>query len=711
MEIKKIWKVGDVGDNADALAQISEISASLGISSACAKLLYLRGYRNVKAATDFVQKNGLSIYDPFKLADMREAAERIVEAVSKKEKIAIYGDYDVDGVSATALLFLYLEELDSSLELGYYIPDRFAEGYGMSVDAIDKLAQKGVELIITVDTGITAIKEVNHAKELGIDVVVTDHHECQEELPDAVAVVDPHRKDSEYPFRELAGVGVAFKLITAIEIILSGGDVNGSVRKVYEKYADLVTLGTIADVMPMVDENRNMIRYGLMKINTSPRPGVRALIEKAGSSPEKCNTSTISFGIAPRINAAGRMKHASHALELLLIGENDSEESADSLADLLCLHNKDRQDEEQRILEQAYKKVEETHDFDKDRVIVVADDSWHRGVIGIVASKVTERYGLPSILITFDDEDNNGSSFDVGRGSGRSVSGVNLVEALSATSEYLVKFGGHELAAGLSLTRADVDDFRNAVNSYVRSIETEDMWVTSVDADCELSAADINMKCAEDMTLLEPFGSANPTPLFYMCDVSVVKSYGIGGGKHIKFVFEKDGHTFYAVMFGASYEVFNYDVGQRLDIMFNLDINEYNGYKSVQLIIREIRKAESETARVEHERRRFEEIMSGAVFSADENVIPHRDEFVSVYKALKFGGNGGEIAESRLLALVGIGINRIKLSIILEVLTEMGLCNIKRNIVELVEYEINAVAIKVDLESSPLLKKLRSQQK
>ena len=709
MEIKKIWRVGGIGDNADALATVSEISSSLGVSAACAKLLYLRGCDSVKLAEDFIQKNGLSIYDPFRLPDMRKAAERILEAVDKSECVAIYGDYDVDGVSATASLFLYLEELNPDMELGYYIPDRFAEGYGMSASAIDMLAERGVTLIVTVDTGITAIDEIEHAKTLGIDVVVTDHHECREELPDAYAVVNPHRKDSEYPFSELAGVGVAFKLITAMEMIRLG-DRNAAIRSVYEKYSDLATLGTVADVMPMVDENRNIIHFGLMKIRKNPRPGIRVLLEKSGSAAAKCNTGAISFGIAPRINAAGRMTHASRALELMLLSDADDEKTAEALADLLCEYNKARQDEEQRILEEVYKKIEATHDFEKDRVIVVAGDSWHPGVIGIVASKVVEKYGLPSILVTFEDSDNTGSSFDVGRGSGRSVSGVNLVEALGASSEYLVKFGGHELAAGLSLTRADVDDFRRAVNDYVRSIETDDMWVTSVEADLEIEPKEINMRCAEDIALLEPFGMANPTPVFYMGDVNIVKTTSLKGGKHIKFVFEKDGIAFNAIMFGADYSVFNYNPGESLDIIFNLDINEYNGYRSVQLIVREVRPAESAVLKIEAEKKRYREIIDGASFLESENVVPAREDFAAVYKALKFGDDGC-VSESRLQKLAGDKINRVKLLIILDVLDEMGLCKIKRNSDELIEYSVAEMAVKVNLDDSPLLKKIKARQK
>lgn len=709
MERRKIWKIGGIGDDAEALSCVSAISSALGVSSVCAKLLYLRGCKTVDSAEDFIRKNGLSIYDPFRLADMKKAAERILKAVENSENVAIYGDYDVDGVSATAVLYLYLEELNPDMQIGYYIPDRFAEGYGMSTKAIDLLATREVSLIVTVDTGITAIKEVEYAKNLGIDVVVTDHHECREELPNACAVVNPHRADSEYPFRELAGVGVAFKLITAIEMLRTD-DKNQAIRKVYEKYADLVTLGTIADVMPMVDENRNIVHFGLLKIKKNPRVGIRTLLEKAGTSHAKCGTTSISFGIAPRMNAAGRMAHASRAIELMLLSENDDETTAEVLAEALCEYNKARQDEEQRILEQVYLAIDETHDFKNDRVIVAAGDNWHAGVIGIVASKVVEKYGLPAVLITFDGEENHGSGFDVGRGSGRSVSGVNLVEALSSASEYLIKFGGHELAAGLSITRADVEDFKCAVNTYVRNIENEDMWITAAEADCELEAADINKKSAEDILLLEPFGISNPAPVFFMRDVNVVSSKSLKGGKHIKFVMEKDGTVIDAIMFNADYEVFNYNVGECFDIMFNMDLNEYNGYKSVQLVIREIRRAESAQKKLEYEKARYKEIINGAKFTADEEIIPNREEFAAVYKALKFADDG-YISENRLLALSG-GINCIKLYVILDVLAQTGLCDINRNNDnDLIRYSLNAVTSKVNLDEAPLLIKLKDRQK
>ena len=711
MEIRKLWNVKRI-DDTDALvmSQINEISMALGISTVASRLLYLRGYTDEKKAKDFVEKNGLSIYDPFKLPDMDKAVERIMRAIENGEKIAIYGDYDVDGVSAISVIYLYLEEFAEKCELGYYIPDRFAEGYGMSSSAIETIASKGVSLIITVDTGITAVNEINYARELGIDVVVSDHHECPEVLPDAVAVINPHRNDSEYPFSELAGVGVAFKLVTALEMARVG-DRNTAIKNVYSRYADLVTLGTIADVMPVVDENRNIIYFGLDKIKRDPRSGIKALLLKAGVSHEKCTTANISFGVAPRINAAGRMEHASRALELLLLNNDEDADKADLIAEKLSECNKERQQEEQRILEEAYEMVEKSHDFNNDRIIVLSGDSWHQGVIGIVASKIVEKYGLPTIMITFDNEDNNGGEFDIGKGSGRSVSGVNLVECLNSAEEYLIKFGGHELAAGLSVTRGNLEGFKKAVNDHIRKIENEDMWITTVDADLEITPVDVNMKVAEDINLFEPFGMENPTPVFFMSDVNIVKSYPIGGGKHIKFVLEKDGVIMNAIMFGAGYGEFNYNAGESLDVMFNLNINEYNGYRSVQLILRETRYSEAYLGRVEDDRARYSRILSGESFRDGDRIIPSREDFSAIYKALRFGlgDHHGIVDENRLLLVSGAFMGRVKLWLILDVLDEMGICKISRQKNGLLEYSVNINAGKVNLEDSPLLKKVQSQ--
>lgn len=722
MNTRKIWKVGQFDESAASLSAVNDIAASLGISSLSARLLYMRGYDTVARAEAFLRNSDVTIYNPFDMKDMDRAAERVLRAVKSGEHVAIMGDYDADGVSATAVLFLYLESKNPDMKLGYYIPDRFSEGYGMSRTAIDRLHEHGATLIITVDTGITAIDEVEYAKSLGIDVVVTDHHECREQLPDAVAVVDPHRADCHYPFSDLAGVGVAFKLITAVEA-LDRGETSPSpntVKDMYERYSDLVAIGTIADVMPVTDENRAIIVRGLANVNRSPRPGLRALCDRLGgekSGAGDVTASTVSFFIAPRINAAGRMAHASRALELLLIGEEDErfEEASAALADLLFDLNAERQKCESDIMRNLDDRIAEQCNLSEDRVLVIADDEWHPGVIGITASKVVEKYNRPAILITFHGTEGSPDQSDVGRGSGRSVEGVNLIEAISACDAYLVKYGGHELAAGLSLARGQVDEFRRAVNEYIKANETEDTWTHVVAADLELQPADVKMKLAEELLLFEPYGMSNPTPLFMMRDVTVVTQRAIGNGSHVKFRLEKDGILLNAVMFHAGYEAFGYNPGEKIDVLFNADINEYNGSRTVQLILRDTRYSEAFASALEAEENRYREIVAGASFKASEDVLPTRNDFAAVYRVLRAAtcDSVREMGKKQLLSMVrsvpSVKMNHAKLRIILDVLDEMNLCKVTHREFDLIEFEVNLSAAKVDLESSPLLGRLRQQ--
>ena len=723
MSTRKIWKVGSLEETVERLSSVNNIGGSLGVSSVCAKLLFMRGYDTVEKAEAFLKNTDLSIYDPFAMKDMDRAAARVLQAVRNGENVAILGDYDADGVSATAVLYLYLESANPDMKLGYYIPDRFAEGYGMSRSAIDRLHAHGATLIVTVDTGITAIDEVEYAKSLGIDVVITDHHECREVLPDAVAVVDPHRTDCTYPFSELAGVGVAFKLVTAVEA-LSRGETAPSVstvRDIYERYSDLAAIGTIADVMPVTDENRAIIVRGLRNMKHAPRPGLRALGERISSDKndlKDVTASTIGFFIAPRINAAGRMEHASRALELLLIDESDEnyEQAAALLADHLCQLNTERQKQESNIVQSLEERVAEQSDPSSDRVLVLADDEWHPGVVGIAASKVVEKYGLPAILITFNGSTEGApNDKDIGRGSGRSIEGVNLIEAICACGDSLVKYGGHELAAGLSIERGQIDAFRRAINEYVMAHETEDTWTHVVSADLELNAVDIQMRLAEEMLLLEPFGVANPTPLFFMRDVTVITERAIGNGSHIKFRLEKDGLLLNAIMFNAGYEAFGYNPGERIDILFHLDVNEYNGSRTVQLLLRDTRYAEAFSEDITRQEARYREIMDGATFFQSENLLPSREEFVAVYRLLRTRTCESicRISEKQLFSLVkgayATSFNRVKLRIVLDVLDELKLCHIQYHEPDLIEFRVDLSAPKVDLESAPTLCRLREQ--
>ncbi len=717
---KKIWNTGAWEPSAEADARVADIRRGVGLTEATARLLYRRGYHTPEEVKRFLGMHETALIDPFLMKDMDRAARRVLAAVQNGESIAIFGDYDADGVSATALLFLYLESLDENIKLGYYIPDRHSEGYGMSEAAIDKLAEKGVELIITVDNGISAAREVAHAMSLGIDVVVTDHHECPAVLPEAAAVVDPHREDCEYPFKELAGVGVAFKLTMAIERLRRGEGANARVidEELYRKYADLAALGTVADVMPVVGENRLIITYGLGRMARAPRPGIKALLDKAGAAKNgKLTSNSIGFGLAPRINAAGRMNKPSKAVELLLLTETDEKAAlaADMIAEALCEYNKDRQAEESRIAEEAYKKIEETYS-PEDRIIVVDGDEWHSGVIGIVASRVTERYHRPSIMITYKDApDRDGGEFDMGKGSGRSIDGVNLIEAIAAASDCLAKFGGHESAAGLSVTRGNVAALRAKLNEHMKNTYDDAVFEAKVFADLELSAADLTMSLAQELLLMEPYGNGNPSPMFYLADAKITKSYAIGTGKHLKLGLEKDGTSFGAVMFNASYEAFNLAVGERVDILFQLEINEYNHTKSLQLMVRELRRSASLEAEIAHMKARYEEIKAGATFAAHEAFLPAREHFARLYMVLRnLEGTGRNmISEIQLYHMVagadGAGINYVRFLLMLDILQEMHLCEIDYTTPALLEFRICPTKEKVDLETSSILASLRAR--
>ena len=562
---KTVWSSKFI-ENEENKKIVSDIAKNNGISEICASLLYNRGYKTNQDVKSFLNFEDILMYSPLILKDVEKAASRIKDAIDNGERIVIYGDYDVDGVTSVTTLYLYLKNLGA--QVSYYIPNRVGEGYGLSNDAIKLLSTYGVSLIITVDTGITAINEVEYARSLGIDIVVTDHHECQEQIPDAVAVVNPHRDDCEYPFKQLAGVGVIFKVICAYEILYVFGKDNeiDAVNSIYYRFADLVAIGTIADVMPIVDENRMIVKLGLSMLEKSPRLGLLALMEAAAlgsnpnvrpaidnskqSRPRKINSTYIGFTIAPRINAAGRISSATRAVELLL---SDDVNQAAELALELCEINYQRQKEENKIAEEAYQKIEKHLDVSSQKVIVVEDDEWMQGVVGIVSSKVTDKYGLPSILISFDGaSEGEASGLDIGKGSGRSIKGFNLVEALAYSKDTLVKFGGHELAAGLSIRRKDIPAFREKINEYAESVLSEEDLYYTIEADRELSFEDITLNLAKELSILEPFGNANPTPNFIMRGVKVMRAYLIGSGNHTKFVFEHNGKTVSAIIFHKS---------------------------------------------------------------------------------------------------------------------------------------------------------------
>ena len=727
METKKknkVWSVLYQKDCGEKDATVRALAEELDVSELTAKLLYNRGYETANDAKSFLENETSVLHDPYKLADVKAAIERIKKAIDSKEKIVIYGDYDVDGVTAVSTLYLYLSELGA--DVIYYIPKRDGEGYGVSLGAIDRLSDLGVKLIITVDTGITANDEVEYAREKGIDMVITDHHECRPELPKACAVVNPHRADCEYPFKELAGVGVVFKLICAYETMLcekAGIPVIDGIRKVCKRYADLTAIGTIADVMPIVDENRLIVALGLKMIAETERKGLSALIDvvtmkgdapsKSTSKKRKITSSFIGYGIAPKINAAGRISSASKAVELLLA---ESDEKAQNMAQELCEINRQRQVEENRIAEQAYKKIEQTHDFNNDKVIIIEDDSWNQGIIGIVASRITEKYGLPSILISFDGATRGyPSPDDNGKGSGRSVKGMNLVNAMNYCEDLLCKYGGHELAAGLTIERENIDAFRRKINEYADKFLGEDQISAQIEADCEVEMKDLTMKQALEMYRLEPFGVANPVPQLVLRNAEIVKLIPIGGGKHTKLLIAKDGIALNAVYFGVQPTKLPLLEGNSVDIVFNLDVNEYQNVKSVQLIIQDIKVSEEYERKCMDSKLRYEQITAGEPFDSEEDVIPTRDDFAAVYTTIRreFRLGHDTLTTDVLISLLNKPdrpiINYVKLKFIIKILNELKICGVENTGTDRYKFDVYFSASKTNIEKSSILKMLRSQ--
>ncbi len=720
---EKVWNRRFAFGNPEQDRAIKEMAQKLGVSELFSVLLYNRGHLDAEAAAKFLHFEEADFHDPYLLADMDKAVERIFKAVENKEKICIYGDYDVDGVTSVSILYLYLTELGADVCIK--IPKREGEGYGVSCAAIDTLAENGVGLIITVDTGITAAGEVEYAKTLGVEFVVTDHHECRSELPLACAVVNPHRADCGYPFKELAGVGVVFKLVCACEIKNcreNGKQIIDGIRQVCIKYADLAALGTIADVMAIVDENRLIVSMGLRLMEEHPRHGIQALIEASSAKKgddgkdgrrRKINTNFVGFGLAPRINAAGRIADAAIAVHTLLA---EDREEAKRYAEELCEINKKRQSEENRIAEQAYEMIADLAEWDKNPVIVLDSNGWQQGIIGIVASKITERYGLPSILISFDGsvglEENE---LDDGKGSGRSIKGLNLVEALSYCEDLLVKYGGHELAAGLTVKRGNLDAFCERINQYAREHLSEEDFKVKLEADCEIEMADVNMSFAKEIQRLEPCGTGNATPLFIMRDVAVRRITPTKGGEHTRLLLEKDGICTNAMYFCVGGPDLGFDCGDMIDLLFNIDINEYKNMLSAQMIIRDARISDSYTRKLNAQKIRYAELKAGGSYTTAEGFLPSREDCARVYTFLRKeyrSGNAYTDTKTVLRTLNASGdteINYVKLKYIFDIFNELQICDVTEIDRDIYNFKVIFQANKTSIDKSAVLRRLRTQ--
>lgn len=547
--------------------KVAELANKSHLSPLLASILINRNIDTVEKVEKFVNPTRNDFHDPFLMPDMDKAVERILKAININEKVMIYGDYDVDGITSITVLKKFL--LDRGLETGEYTPNRLEEGYGLNKEAVKFIYEQGYTLMITVDCGISGNEEIAYAKELGMEVIVTDHHEQGEEIPNCLAVIDAKRKDNQYPFNQLAGVGVVFKLIQAISIKLELD------AKEYLKYLDIVCVGTISDIVPLVDENRVIAKLGLKLVAMTKNIGLKTLLNSIGY--KKIDSNTISFGVAPRINACGRMGAQEEALKLLL---TENQEEADKITETLNQYNQERQATEKSIFEEAVQQIEQT---EKDNpCLVVGNEKWHHGVIGIVSSKVTELYFKPSILICFEDEE--------GKGSGRSIPGFDLHEALMNCSTYIERFGGHSMAIGITVKKENFENFKKEFQEYAKSKGISDI-IPIIKIDEETLLKNVSLETVRELSLLEPYGEANKVPLFLIRNLKIQSIRTLSEGKHLKVKLGQDSYMIDAIGFGVGEWAEDYLIGDKVDIVGSLEVNSFNGNEQVQLVIKDMRKS------------------------------------------------------------------------------------------------------------------------
>ena len=546
---------------------IEKIQNEFKVSSLLATIIVNKGLKTKEEIEVFLNPTRNDFHDPYLMPDMEIAVNRILKAIENKEKVIIYGDYDVDGITSITVLKKFLS--DRGLQVDQYIPNRLDEGYGLNKAAIEKIVEQKYNLMITVDCGISGIEEIEYANSLGLETIITDHHEPSDILPNAIAVVDAKRKDNKYPCNQLAGVGVVFKLTQAISQKL------GLDAKEYLKFLDIVCVGTISDIVPLVDENRVIAKLGLKLVEVTKNIGLRTLLKQIGY--KKIDSSAISFGVAPRINACGRMGHEKEALELFL---TEDLAKAEQIAGRLNDYNKQRQDIEKRIYTEV---LEKTEKGEKDKpCIVLADENWHHGVIGIVASKITDIYYKPSILICFEGNE--------GKGSGRSIPGFDLYEALTNCNQNIDKFGGHAMAIGISVSKENFPKFKEDFEKYTENANIKDL-VPIINIDSEISIKDMQTETVRELDMLEPYGEANKMPIFMYRNLKIDSIRALSEGKHLKLTLKDDNLIIDAIGFNMGYLVNEYRLGDKIDVAGSLEINAFNNRETVQINLKDIRKS------------------------------------------------------------------------------------------------------------------------
>lgn len=547
----------------------TELSKKINISPEISQILNNRGINDEKDAEIFMNPSLEYLRDPFLMKDMKKATERIKKAIENKERIYIYGDYDVDGVSSTSILYIYFKSIDYPVK--YYIPNRLEEGYGINEDAIRKISNDGCDLIITVDCGITSVNEVGLANELGIDVIITDHHECQSDVPDAYAIVNPKQDDCNYPFDMLCGCGVAFKMIQALT------DEEEFKTSMFD-YLEVVTLATICDIVPLIDENRIIVKNGLKLMKEGKNLGLRELIKVCGIETSKIGSSHIGYSVGPRINASGRLGHSYLGVQLFT---TDLEDEAKEIANILEAKNIERQMIESKMYKEAEDVISSSENYKDDKVLVVAKEGWQHGIIGIVASKLTEKYYKPTILLTIEDGEATGSA--------RSIKGFSIFDALVSCKDLMNKFGGHEQAAGLALNAENIEELRKRVNKIADYNLNKDDLIENIKVEYELEEESATLDLVDNLHKLEPFGLSNPSPRFIMRDLLLTNIYKMGKNKqHLKLICENE-KSYECVGFNMAYLAENFQEGDKIDVLFQVDENNFNNDRKVQFLLKDIR--------------------------------------------------------------------------------------------------------------------------
>lgn len=562
--MKFYWQLPDVDES-----KIRQLSREAGLPLSIAAILYQRDLGDPKAIDKFFHPSITNLYDPFLLKDMDIAARRLQQAILNKETVVIYGDYDVDGTTATSLLYLFLREI--GLETLYYIPDREKEGYGLSRKGIDFARAENATLIITCDCGINAFEEIEYANSLNIDVLVTDHHEPAEYLPKAAAILNPKRENDPYPFKGLSGVGVAYKLLQAF------ARQNNIPPDKLQRHLDLVAIGTAADIVPVLDENRILIHKGLEYLNSSGKMGLQALLKVAGFTNRQLNVVNIVFGLAPRLNAAGRLGEATRAVRLLT---SFNRQEAEELSNLLEKENRTRQTIEKNTIDQAIIQLNATHDMERDKIIVLHGDNWHQGVIGIVASKLKEMYNRPVVMISFQD--------GLGKGSARSIPDFDLYAAFSKCADHLENFGGHKMAAGLTIQQSQLAAFKRQLKTVAREAITDEMLFPQLSVEWQIGFNEIGFELLDYLKKMGPFGPGNMRPIFVTRNVSAAGMPRIVGENHLKFKAQQDKIVISCIGWnlGTMYEML---ISNRpLDLAFVIEENEWGGKTEIQLNIKDM---------------------------------------------------------------------------------------------------------------------------